>query len=127
MFRRPNLRRVLIFASLFFLIGVIIHNLVLIAFHKKDNLVSLFYVRRDNLTGDLQAEAYPIALLYRGKYYDASIDVSGYVSVKSKLESYLSTFTDLFVIDKGKKLGVFHVNSITASPFMCSDILTGKG
>lgn len=92
MLRRPQIQRVLAFFVPSLLIVIIIHNLVLINFHKKDNLVSLFYVRRDNLTGGLKAEIYPIALLYRGRYYDASIDVIDYVQVKPNRESYLVNF-----------------------------------
>ncbi len=127
MFKRPNLRRVLVFFVPSLLVVIIIHNLVLINYHKKDNLVSLFYVRQNNLTGELKAEIYPIALLYRGKYYDASINVGECVQVKAKRESYLATFKRFFIIGEGKQLGEFHVSEVTPSPFMCSNILTGKG
>jgi hypothetical protein len=127
MFRRPNLLRVLTFFIPSLLIVIITHNLVLINFHKKDNLFSLFYVRKDNLTGELISEIYPIALLYRGRYYDASIDVNDHVAGKPNKESYLANFKHFFIFDEEKKLDEFAVAEVTPSQFMCSNILTGKG
>lgn len=124
---RINPYGILLFFTVFFLLIVIAHNFVVPALIKPDNMISLLYVRKDNIANTFQSEIYPVAIYTHAKYVDASMDVSDYVKRKPQSESYLMRIRDFFVIDKGRTVGTFHVDDVSPSPFMCSSIMTGKG
>ena len=124
---RVNPYGVLLFFVLFFSLIVIGHSFIVPAIFKPDNMVSVFYVRKDNIANTFQAEIYPVAIHTHSKYIDAATEVNDSVNKKPQTESYLARIRDFAVIEKGRILGMFHVSEISPSPFMCSSIMTGKG
>lgn len=124
---RIRIYRIISFAIIFFSVIVIGTNIFPVINNKKDNLISLFYIRKDNMTGELQGEIYPIAIYKNGQYIDARIDVSGEREIQYyKERSYLSNFRYFSIVDEGGKLGEFTVDEILPGEFMCSEILTGR-
>lgn len=127
MLGRIRIYRIISFAIIFFSMIVIGTNLFPFIYGKKDNLVSLFYVRKDNITGELQGEIYPIALYKNGQYIDASVDITGEAAKQPrKRSSYLENIRRFAILEEGKNLGQFTVDEIQPGNFMCSEILTGK-
>lgn len=124
---RIRIYRIISFAIIFFSLIVIGTNLFPFMFSTKDNLISLFYVRKDNITGELQGEIYPIALYTNGQYINASVDVTGEDAAQVRQKnSYLENIRSFTIIEDGKKLGHFSVDAIDRAGYMCSEILIGK-
>jgi hypothetical protein len=124
MLDRMRIYRIISFAIIFFSVIVIGINLFPFIHGKKDNLISLFYVRKDNVTGELQGEIYPIAFYNNGRYIDASVYITGEDAKKHrKRSSYLENIKRFTIIEEGKSLGQFTVDEVEPSGFMCSEIL----
>lgn len=124
-----RLTRILVFAGVFVLLLVFWKSgpSGLLSTKQDENLVSLLYIRKDNLNGRLQGEIYPVALYSDGKYSDASVDVNAETSQTAGRQTALSRIKDFFVLNDKTKTGKFHVEEISPSRFMCSNMVTGKG
>lgn len=120
---RARIGRIIFFAVIFFALTVFIHNLGVFGNIGKGNLISLLFIRKDNIDNTLQGEIYPIAYYSEGKYSDASIADSE----TGKAKSLLSGIRDFVVIGKGNITERFKVEELTSSPFMCSKLLVGRG
>lgn len=118
--------RIIAFSFLFLAIIFVIHNLVL-SKSSDDNLIALFYIRKDNLKNTMEGEIYPIAFYSKGKYTDASVGGEDAVPEKKARESVLNTMRTFNIISKGKTAGRFQVDSAAPGEFMCLKILTGRG
>lgn len=114
------------FSLVFFLLGIFIYNLIVPAF-KNGNLIALFFLRKDNITNTLRGEIYPIAYYSKGKYLDASVDVTDSAENVHGDKTILNKIKDFIILGESGKIGNFRVDEISASSYRCSEILTGKG
>lgn len=118
--------RITVFSLAFLLLGIFIYNLIVPAL-KSDNLIALFFLRKDNITNTLRGEIYPIAHYSKGKYFDARVDMTNSPENTTVDKSLLNKIKDFIILGENGKIGKFQVEEISASSYMCSEILTGKG
>lgn len=104
----------------------------------QSNLISLFLVKRDNLTQQYRGELYPIVQYRNGRYVNASVDVTtdaredakeADIVQRNAAKSVLNTnpSTALLNVRHTGKLGDFRVNQIGVGQFACTSLLIGKG
>lgn len=103
----------------------------------KNNLIGLFIVKRNNLNPHYRGEIFPIARYSKGRYTDASVDVTTQVRQDSKeaeivqrnaAKSALNTQPTFNAINtQGGSLGQFRVDRLGVGQFACSSVLIGRG
>ena len=126
MLEKLRFYRILAYATIFFLLLVVLYNLIVFAYPRKDNLIALFYVRKDNVTNELHGEIYPIAFFSKGQYIDASIGVNDTKTNLGYYHPYLDKIRAFSIIEECWKLGDFVVETISTADFRCSQILIGR-
>lgn len=104
----------------------------------RDNLVTLFFAKKDNLKNQFRGEVFPIARFINGKYVDASVDLTTEVRnqdqgdalvKKYQQKTPLATTKTLMVLngEGTKAIGTFQVNKLAIGQFACSSYLVGQG
>ncbi|MBI3605021.1 MAG: hypothetical protein HY202_03225 [Nitrospirae bacterium] len=93
----------------------------------KANLISLLYVRRDNLTGRIHGEVYPIALAKNGEYREASITTFDDKHPLITQSTRLDKFKQFHIYDHGMEKGTFNVTEKSESDYQCVRVLVGTG
>lgn len=97
----------------------------------KDNLIGLFIVKRNNLNQQYRGEIFPIARYGKGRYTDASTDVTldmrqnateAEIVKRNAAKSVLNT-KPTFNLPIGK----FSVDRLNVAQFACSSMLVGQG
>ena len=101
-----------------------------------NNVIGLFFVKKDNPTGNYRGELLPIALRLNGQYVDVSqeltVDSQNSIPLNNLVQnqasrSVLSTVSEFTLIDQSKPVGRFTVNQLGATPLACSAFVVGQG
>jgi hypothetical protein len=105
------------------------------------NLVTLLFIKKDNLNNEFRGEIYPIALRLNGHYLEIGTDLTRDLQDFGTLDAagrdrilslnYQRVVTNAIqnftVISDGQTLGEFRVEKPIISQFSCSSIITGQG
>lgn len=97
----------------------------------KDNLISLFIVKRNNFNQQYRGEIFPIARYSNGRYTDASTDVTLEMRENANQAEIVKRNAGKSVLNTkptfNLSLGQFSVDRLNIAQFACSSMLVGEG
>lgn len=101
-----------------------------------NNVIGLFFVKKDNTTGNYRGELLPIAVRLNGQYVDASQDITldsrNPVLLDNLVQNYadrsvLKAVSEFTLINQAQAVGRFKVAQFGATPLACSAFVVGQG